>query len=368
MTTQKTNTPRGSRVRPRFSVLSMPGRMLRDCIEQKGKTRPDLLHAHGFTLVELLVVIAIIAILIALLLPAVQAAREAARRSTCVNHLKQIGVALHNYEGSYKRFPAGYSTTSQDESHHGSALVAILPFIEQVVLYELIDFTLYHSAEQSRYPDGRFLYETVLPVYLCPSDSNGHVSPVWFRNHTPGAVDRGLVNYCPSWGAQADLPTPDCGFGGNEFGTGPVPWAQTLDNNQISGVFGSWATFCPMQSITDGTSNTIAFGEIVPYCSTMHMLGWWRYNGMRAGTQVPINYDTCPSNPCWIASIADPPSDCRCNHHRSWQVADGFKSQHPGGANFLYCDGSVHFISENIDYRNYQRLGDRRDGEVDQPL
>ena len=99
---------------------------------------------HGFTLVELLVVIAIIGILVAMLLPAVQAAREAARRIQCANNMKQIGIALHNYHDNYGGFPPGYSTPGDTaaDAKHGSALVALLPFMEYAELYDLIDFSL----------------------------------------------------------------------------------------------------------------------------------------------------------------------------------------------------------------------------------
>jgi prepilin-type N-terminal cleavage/methylation domain-containing protein len=326
----------------------------------------------GFTLVELLVVIAIIGILVTLLLPAVNAAREASRRTQCANHLKQIGIALHNYHSANGNFPPGYSTSGDSavDSKHGSVFGHLLPFMEQQALFDMIDFTQLYSSETSRYPNGgKFLYETVLPELLCPSDDHGGISPAWFLSGTPAPVDRGLANYCPSWGSQFVTSTPNCGSPGDYFGTGAVTRARTHEKKSISGIFGAFATTFSIREITDGTSHTIAMGEIRPLCSYTQMIGWWRDNGMRAGTQAPINYDTCPENTCWRGSNADPASyGCRCHHHRSWQVAEGFKSQHPGGALFVFCDGAVSFLSENIDYANYQRLGDRRDGQVLQPL
>ncbi|MCH2129243.1 MAG: DUF1559 domain-containing protein [Pirellulaceae bacterium] len=319
--------------------------------------------SRAFTLVELLVVIAIIAILIALLLPAVQAAREAARRVHCGNNLKQIGLALHNYHSAHRSFPAGYSTDGKpiSPSKHGSMLVAILPFIEQLALYQLIDFTQHQSAETSQYPDGRFLYETVLSEYLCPSDdlhSANAQSPDW-HYLPPG----GMANYSGSWGAQAEFNSPDCSYPGNTFGTGPAIQARTQNNKEMSGVFGAWAATVRFRDIFDGTSNTIAVGEIRPLCSSFQMIGWWRDGGMMAGTQAPLNYDTCPDHSCWTSSLGAPSPGCECNHHLSSQVANGFKSSHPGGAHFAMADGSVHFMDEGIDYMNYQRLGDRRDSQ-----
>ena len=345
------------------------------------RNSPNPILRRGFTLVELLVVIAIIAILIALLLPAVQAAREAARRTTCANNLKQIGLALHNYHSTYGSFPPGYSTSADvadyingKKIHHGSTLVLILPYMEQNELLELIDFTQVHSAEVARLPDGTFLYELVLGAYVCPSDTNmaenSGKSPVWFTGGASSKVteDRGLANYSPSFGSQAQITTPACGYPGNEFGNGPALMAQTNESNEVSGVFGHGYVYIRIPHIFDGTSNTIAFGEIRPYCSYYQMIGWWRESGMRSGVHVPINYDTCPENPCWTGNNNDPSSGCTCNHHRSWQASVGFRSLHPGGAHFAMADGSVHFITENIEYLTYQRLGDRRDGEPTGPF
>jgi len=335
-------------------------------------------RSNAFTLVELLVVIAIIGILVAMLLPAVQAAREAARRLQCANNLKQIGLALHNYHSTWQTFPPGYSTSENNwvdiggtmyKVHHGSMLVLILPYIEQSSMFSMIDFTNIQGAETSTYPDGTFLYETVLENYLCPSDGdirrNQGRSPVWF---TGGAgvkdtEDRGLANYAPSFGAQLQITTPACGYPGNQFGHGSALMAMTDNPSEVSGVFAHGTVWMRVSDIHDGTSNTIAVGEIRPWCSYYQMIGWWRESGMRAGTSPPINYDTCPTNSCWKDADGQPDAGCECNHHRSWQVATGFKSEHPGGAHLMMADSSVHFLGENIDYVTYQRLGDRLDGE-----
>ncbi len=130
-------------------------------------------------------------------------------------------------------------------------------------------------------------------------------------------------------------------------------------------------SFPPVYSTTGNFgANTTKHGSalimLLPYLEQQalyDMIDYWRDNGMRATTAAPINWDTCPGQGCWVGSNASPPAGCGCHHHLSWQAATGFKSQHPGGAHFLMADGSVHFLDENIDYVNYRRLGDRRDGE-----
>jgi prepilin-type processing-associated H-X9-DG protein len=258
-------------------------------------------------------------------------------------------------------------------------------------IYDHIDFSVNWSSEWSTYQDVardckgggpyEWLFSTYLPDLICPSDDHEGFAPQWYVSGHCKYLKRALSNYLPSMGAQAMTPFPMCNphYRGNWFGTGPVQRAQTHKMDEVSGVFGyghpgngskepQGNPTCSIKQITDGTSNTIAFGEVRPLCSSMQLVGWWREVGVTAGTGPPINWDTCPENACWTANNVDPSGNCRCHHHRSWQVSPGFKSQHPGGAQFTFADGSVHFISENIDYRNYQRYGDRRDNEVADPI
>jgi len=315
-------------------------------------------NAKGFTLIELLVVIAIIAILIALLLPAVQQAREAARRTQCKNNLKQLGLATHNYHDTHNVFPcasiiAGGTWGADHPTHKGSIFVRILPFLEQSNLYNSCDFsrdTVLHSTTSS----GQRVHSVILTALICPSDDH---QGTWSggASHTADSngQQRALSNYSPSMGSQANSP---CGTHGNFFGTGPDVRADTLDANRISGVFGHWAWAARMRDITDGTSNTIAIGEVRPKCEEHVRDGWMAENSMYTGTGVAINFNTCQGTPG---------SGTGCNQHSGqWGASQGFKSIHVGGAQFLLCDGSVRFLSENLDMPTYQALGDRRDGRV----
>ncbi|QDV67016.1 hypothetical protein Poly24_07070 [Rosistilla carotiformis] len=316
----------------------------------------------GFTLVELLVVIAIIGILVGLLLPAVQAAREAARRMSCSNNLKQLGLAVHNYHDTFKVFPTNCivasGTWGQDHvSHKGSFLVKLLPFIEQQALYDSCDFTgdtVLHSVT----PSGEFVHSVIVEGFICPSDNHqGH----WMGGATHTAdsngQNRALSNYSGSMGSQANSP---CGTHNNYFGTGPDIRADTLNASRISGVFGHWAWSARLRDITDGTSSTIAIGEIRPNCAMHTRDGWMAENALYTGTGITINFNTCEG---------EPGSGTGCNQHTGqWGASQGFKSIHPGGAMFVLCDGSIQFLSETIDMVTYQRLGDRRDGQPVGPI
>ena len=319
----------------------------------------------GFTLVELLVVIAIIGILIALLLPAVQAAREAARRMQCGNNLKQLGVALHNYHDTNKQFPLGAvhptcptaGTWSQiDPSHHAVLLVSLLPYIEQQALYDACDFTQNTSHMSQIGSTGQFVHEVWVETFQCPSDSPRKYwggDPL-YHSSAGSTKDqkRATSNYSGCMGNQA---FGHCPFGGNMFGTGPVYHGHDNDGTQLSGVFSHCAYGASIAEITDGTSNTIAMGEIRPKCSWHARDGWMHINALWFATTCPINYPNCPDEAGY--------EDNTCNaEHSGWSCDMGFKSRHPGGAQFVFADGSVHFLSETIDYETYQRLGDRRDG------
>ncbi len=348
-------------------------------------TRSTLRPSQGFTLVELLVVIAIIAMLVTLLLPAVQAAREAARRAACMNNLRQLGIALHNHESAQGRFPANDNDIARGLRDFASHLVNLAPFIEEAGLHGAIDFD---SDTRPGYQiiGGIPLKQHVVATLQCPSDDrNGLRTPsdaVRWRGLWDGKPVA-LTNYAGSIGSQWMESWSGCnlasivGDGGERYSpvgdgedwfgtTRGVPCKKSdgsmangnvrSDNpcpNAVSGVFArsSWAA--RIKDITDGTSKTIAMGEIRPYCSVFQWIhGWTLSEGLWFATTPPINFPTCELGG-------------RVCHDRedSFNTAMGFKSQHPGGANFVMCDSSVRFLPDGINYTTYQRLGARSDAE-----
>ena len=305
---------------------------------------------RGFTLIELLVVIAIIAILVALLLPAVQQAREAARRTSCKNNLKQLGLALHNYHDAFLQFPIGSQDAAPNRiwqagpARKGSMLVKILPYVEQGPAFKALDFNG-DVVAQLNSATANYLWRKQIPTYICPSDDYMNAS-------------NGKTNYAPSSGSQS-FPGRGCGsYPGNVFGTGRAGHASTADPNATSGLFSRYQYASRIRDITDGTANTIAMGEIRPYCGDHHRGGWANPNALWTGTAAPINYETCANQNGGISGANG------CNADGNWQTSQGFKSRHIGGAQFVFADGSTHFLSDNINYMTYQRLGDRRDGQV----
>jgi prepilin-type N-terminal cleavage/methylation domain-containing protein/prepilin-type processing-associated H-X9-DG protein len=335
---------------------------------------------RGFTLIELLVVIAIIAVLIALLLPAVQSAREAARRSQCVNNLKQIGIALHNYVSALGVFPPGYVTTidravlnacdMDAENQHGVDLGAgwawgsmILPYMEQQPLYNSINFNLSVAFHQN---DTCSL--TALSVFLCPSDSGPSVVPVF--SDPPDPANPGTYN------ASHIVDTLSRGNYVGMYGLGEI-CAQSgaldaPDNNGL-GPFGRHAGIFFRNSrvsfaeITDGTSQTIAVGERSHNLSYVTWVarsidGW-------LGKTSPIEGGTDLFNPspeeCWtqILGPVGVEDGLRTINNPEAHVED-YWSRHPGGANFLFADGSVKFLKSSIHPIPWRALATRAYGEV----
>ena len=325
----------------------------------------------GFTLVELLVVIAIIGILVALLLPAVQAAREAARRMSCGNNLKQFGLGLQNYHDTYKMFPSGTPNWAWQAA---GWQVQILPFCEQSSIYDQLEWVrqgtpvantaipvdwVGNSLIPSTTNANRRAKEITTPYTVCPSAANtggGNQSGVDFTNYG-GSMGAQRVpsgnGSCNIWLNPAapflDYENPG---GGSDHGNDPNPV-------NVSGMMVRTGVALGMQHVLDGTSNVIHVGEILQDCNDHK--GWWHFNGgsSHASMSVPINImDTCPNSKKFNAAI---PAACRTNS-QTWNLSWGFKSRHPGGAQFVFVDGSTHFIAETVDKTTYRALGGRRDG------
>jgi prepilin-type N-terminal cleavage/methylation domain-containing protein len=315
---------------------------------------------RGFTLIELLVVIAIIAILIALLLPAVQQAREAARRTQCRNNLKQLGLALHNYHDNFTKFPPGSfwnipwppppgNTTVH---HKGSILIHLLPYIDQAPLYNQYNFIIANT-DVATFPGSTTeLRTTVIPGYLCPSNTFG-----------PKSGANAVANYAACVGAAntgGATGSPTCMCPNTPFQAWLRP--NTAPNN-VPGMFTRNYRTTSLRDCTDGSSNTIFFGETRPQCSGHHSAAWANANNGQGltSTLIPINYNSCDrTNP--------PPNPAAaCGSWCNWVTELAYKSQHTGGAHMLFGDGTVRFLSENISMVTYADLGSKADNNVVTP-
>jgi prepilin-type N-terminal cleavage/methylation domain-containing protein/prepilin-type processing-associated H-X9-DG protein len=343
---------------------------------------PSPLRRRGFTLIELLVVIAIIAVLISLLLPAVQSAREAARRAQCVNNLKQIGLALHNYHDTVGSFaPGGINEPITWFGTWWGWPAFILPQMEQAPLYNAINFSLQNinqlDANVANDPQGT-VWKSVISSYLCPSDpaaGEGRVPNMsWLTSGSEWSLigtnfTAAVTCYVGNWGDQkTGNATFDLYSGESPPGTYPN-WGC---NGVYRGIFSDCSNgrSTSLREITDGTSNTLLAGESSPNLNGA--LAWVNGDGVWATTVIPLNWksnlkdgqvDPTDGTTC---KLPDELNDFTKALHcwRNQTVNWGFKSFHPGGVNFAFCDGSVRFLKQTISPRTYNALGTKAGGEV----
>jgi prepilin-type N-terminal cleavage/methylation domain-containing protein len=322
----------------------------------------------GFTLIELLVVIAIIGVLVGLLLPSVQKVREAAARAKCANNLKQIGLALHNYHGAVNRFPPGYvdgntdpnSTPDNDVGPGWGWAAYLLPFMEQDNVYKQINFsqTVGMGVNSS-------ISQQVLPIFVCPSDAYSQVFSVYdstFSNPIATVAPSSYVG-CNGWEECFNNAGGNAQGGGSDGLSGPLGRAG-------DGVFYRNSKI-RIADVLDGLSNTIVVGER----SGNHSPSTW--TGAVPGGR-------CPAWMAGQAPYSPPPGPAYNNadfgealvlaHGNQTHVPsadfpiydpDTFYSMHAGqGVNFLFGDGSVHFITSNVNPVIYQALCTIAGGEV----
>jgi prepilin-type processing-associated H-X9-DG protein len=333
-------------------------------------------------LIELLVVIAIIAVLIALLLPAVQAAREAARRAQCVNNMKQLGLGVHNYNSIQNIFPANlylhpnYSSATYSWNN-SSWIVMILPQMEQLALYNAVNFNVMWGTNKIGNWSATYLgqqnmtvRQTVINSLICPSDyspatdtTNADEIATSLAAGTSyvGNVGDNCLNCgtCPAAGQVLFNTTQGYNCRGNSLGdpstnTPGVPGMPTG-----SGIFWREDPGVPIAGITDGTSNTFLAGEQIMKVTNWN--AWVEANQCVGSTALPLNYIapgvTITGNGSSV--IATGASDVN-----TWWHWYSFRSLHPGGGNFLMCDGSVKFIKNSINMITYQALSTRAQNEV----
>lgn len=302
----------------------------------------------GFTLIELLVVIAIIAILIALLLPAVQQAREAARRTQCKNNIKQLGLALHNYHDTSLTFPPGGITMGNccGAKSGTNWAISILPYMDQAPLYNLYDFNSFNE-DPGLNNGNQIVRETILSAHQCPSDivtglerpASGPGSGLQYAHSTYRAVN-GRANPATGWADNR----------GNMTGN-TLKWRGVLHNVSSNGR-------CErMADVVDGTSNTLMIGEYSTKTNTRRGTFWAYTYTSYSNSSITVgqsrtllnDYDKC-------VSIGGAGGSNSCKR--------GFGSFHEGGVQFLLADGSVRFVSENVDTNTLGGLATINNSEV----
>jgi prepilin-type N-terminal cleavage/methylation domain-containing protein/prepilin-type processing-associated H-X9-DG protein len=329
-----------------------------------------LRRTDGFTLVELLVVIAIIGILVALLLPAVQAAREAARRNQCLNHLRQLSLAVMNHESAMGRLPAGFTMAESKDINHTWATY-ILPYMEEATLFGQVDFSVPVHEPWTKAGGGEncpvnaaWTY-TQLPLHLCPSDQ-------------PAGIHTGAAK-CFTHGS----------YLANQ---GTWKWWQALEKNQFAAfkstdatitgvdtrgpfekVYGAENIGLKIGQIVDGTSSTVMLGEGLQFPGEDSRGLLYLASCFYSHLYVPNSRDAdkleyCVNGPNGVDDrngdlYPEAPCDSRSMTLPRGPMMQTARSRHPGGVNVVFCDGHATFINDGVGISAWRAMSTRSNGD-----
>jgi len=325
---------------------------------------PQRCRTRAFTLIELLVVIAIIAILIALLLPAVQQAREAARRSSCKNNMKNICLALMNYHSTHKRFPlgetgAGISGRGDGRWAGPNWRLSILPELDQKPVFDQLDFSQnLSSCRPTLSGTNNVLRGFTMSVYKCPSSS----APINGTNQSPSPTNNNRSNVMlPDYVGMAGA-TPQTGFQDTGSCSSQTGYGGIYCNNGILAVNDSFA----MRDIIDGPSNTIIVAEqsgMIGNTRDIRSIYYGGWGGFTSSGKAPTLSGSPWGSGTTSVRYQINSRTSAAGSNSTWDANTVLNSFHTGGIHVALADGSVRFLSDNIDMLTLKRLASKKDSQ-----